>query len=182
MIYHMTPWLTGDIGGGINGFVRCLPDDAWVCLRDGDTSFLMPQWGKQVEAIVAEHGDTFDLIGAMTNRIRAPYQLHEGVFSEEADLSRHVGIATQRWGGYGTAVAPVPYGPIAGFLMLFRKSTWARHPFPERSIYFDSAFTDAVRHNGGKVGVALGLYVLHLYRWGKANPTGHVAHLSEVHP
>lgn len=181
MIYHFTPWLTGNIGGGINACIRLLPDDAWVCLRDGDTSFLSPQWGAQVEAIVAEHGDTYDLIGAMTNRIRAPYQLHDGVLSDEADLSRHVAIATDRWTEHLTAVAPVPYGPIAGFLMLFRKSTWARHPFAEHSIYFDQQFTDAVRHNGGKVGVALGLYVLHLYRWGKRNPTARLEHLRGVH-
>lgn len=182
MIYHLTPWLTGNIGGGLNRAIECLPEDAWVCLRDGDTCFLTPQWGKQVEAIVAAHGDKHPLIGAMTNRIRAPYQLHGGVMSDESDLSRHTAIAAQRWDRHGTAVAPVDIGPVSGFLMLFRRSTWAGHPFPEHSIYFDQVFTEAVRRDGGKPAIALGLYVLHLYRWGKSNPLGSVAHLCEVHP
>jgi hypothetical protein len=182
VIYHLTPWLTGNIGGGINAAIDCLPDDAWICLRDGDTCFLTPQWGKQVEAVVAANGDKHPLIGAMTNRLRAEYQLHDGMLSEDPDLSRHVRIAGERWDEYGTKVAPVVIGPVSGMLMLFRKSTWARHPFPEHSIYFDQAFTEAVRQDGGKPAIALGMYVLHLYRWGKPNPASNVAHLCEVHP
>jgi hypothetical protein len=180
MIHHVTPWRTGDIGGGLNAAIQCMPENAWVCLRDGDTLFLSDQWGAEIEEIVAEHGYTYDLIGCMTNRIRAPYQLHDGKLSEEADMHTHLRIAKQRWAQHGTAVAPVPVGPIAGMMMLFRRSTWARHPFPERSIYFDKVFTDAVRENHGQVGVALGLYIFHLYRWGKRNPTARTEHLQGV--
>lgn len=180
MIYHLTPWLSGDIGGGLNAAIECLPADAWVCLRDGDTMFLTPQWGKQVEQIVAAHGDEFDLIGCMTNRIRAPYQLHDERLSDEPDVGVHVEIAKRRWNQYGSLVQTLPDGPVAGFLMLFRRATWARHPFQRGSIYFDQKFTTDVRCFGGKVGLALGLYVFHLYRWGARVPAASVAHLSEV--
>ena len=46
MIHHVVPWMTGNIGGGLNAAIERLPDDAWICARDGDTLFLMPQWGK----------------------------------------------------------------------------------------------------------------------------------------
>lgn len=177
MIHHVVPWMTGNIGGGLNAAIERLPDDAWICARDGDTLFLMPQWGKQIEAIVEAQRNNFAVIGAMTNRIRSPEQLHGGRLSEEADIGQHVAIAKNRWNEHGTAVKPM-LGPAAGMLMLFSKQTWLAHPFPERSIHFDQLFCDAARANGGRVGVALGLYLFHLYRWGHANPASYVGHLA----
>jgi hypothetical protein len=177
MIYHLTAWKTGDIGGGLNAAIEPLPDDAWICARDGDTLFLTPTWGKLVEQIVEQNGDDYAVIGCMTNRLRAPYQLHGGKLSEEADIGVHVQIAQQRQQTYGASVQAVS-GPVAGLCLIFRKATWARHPFVTRSIYFDQFFCDAARSNHGRVGVALGLYLFHLYRWGKPNPVGYVGHLS----
>ena len=176
MIYHVVPWLAGDIGGGLNATIGCLPDDAWICVRDGDTMFLSSRWGEEIEQIVAAN-HRYELIGCMTNRLRAPYQLHGGVLSDEPDIGKHLQIAQERWTTHGTQVAPLRAGPIAGMLMLFPKRVWERHQFVQRSIYFDQDFTASVRAHGGRVGVALGLYLFHLYRWGKANPQDYKGHL-----
>ena len=154
MIHYVSPWLAGDVGGGLNAAISRLPGDAWVCVRDGDTLFLLPDWGSHVEQIVAAHGAEFDVIGCMTNRLKAPHQLHGGELSDEADIGRHIHIATQRQAEHGAAVAPVD-GIVAGMFMLFRKSTWERHPFPRKAWNFDQAFCQKVTREGGRIGVAL---------------------------
>lgn len=176
MVHYVTPWLTGDIGGGLNAAISLLPEDAWVCVRDGDSMFLLPDWGRQIEQIIAEHGDQFAVIGCMTNRLRAEYQLHEGTISDEPDIGRHLAIAQARQSEHGASVVPVD-GPVAGLCMIFRRSTWERHPFPRRSFNFDQHFCHAVTREGGRIGVALGLYLFHLYRWGQANPCRYRDHL-----
>lgn len=175
-IFYGTPWRTGDIGGGINEFVAALPRDSWVCIRDGDTLFLTSDWGTQVEQIIARSGAHFSVIGAMANRLASPYQLHGGAISECGDITTHREIAQQRWREHGAAVREVP-GPIAGMCMLFHRRVWERVPFPEHSIFFDKIFCSRVRHEGGRLGVALGLYLFHLYRWGEADPVKSVGHL-----
>jgi len=178
VIFHSTPWQTGNIGGGLNAFVDLLPDDAWVCLRDGDTLWLSPSWGEQVEQVVAAHGDAFSVIGAMTNRLRSPLQLHGGLFSDEADIGRHRDIALQRWEEHGPLVQPLRAGVLAGMCLIFPKRVWRAHPFVERSLLFDQRFCGDVRAAGGQLGVALGLYLFHLYRWGRRNPYSSVGHLA----
>lgn len=175
-VYHGTPWRTGDIGGGINAFVETLPADAWVCIRDGDTLFLTPDWGAQIERVIEQHGARYAVIGAMTNRLRSPYQLHGGVISQDPDISHHREIALTRRDEFGASVREVP-GPVAGMCLIFNRRTWERTPFEPRSIYFDKQFSNAVREAGGRLGVAQGLYLFHLYRWGCEDPANHTEHL-----
>lgn len=180
MIYHLTPWLTGNIGGGLNASIGLLPDDAWVCIRDGDTMFLTSNWGEQIEQVAAQRPTGVDVIGCMTNRIRSPLQLHGGAFSDDPDIGRHIAIAEKRWLDYGTEVIDAHNEPLAGMLLLFSKATWERHPFVERSIYFDRDFCAAARAKGSRLGVAKGVYILHGYRWGKAHPTIYTQHLERA--
>ena len=177
MIHYVSPWRAGDIGGALNEAIAPLPDDAWICVRDGDTLFLAPDWGTQVESIVEVHGDEFGLIGCMTNRLRAPYQLHGGKISDEPSIEVHRRIADEHWRAFGPTVQPLRAGPVAGMLMLFPRALWAGQPFVPRSRYFDQEFTAAARLKGVQVGIAQGLYLFHLYRWGQPRPTEYVKHL-----
>lgn len=177
-IHYVIPWKTGDIGGGINEAIAAIDPgrDDWICVRDGDTMFLTGRWGQLIQAIVDANKD-YELIGCLTNRVRAAYQLYGGDFSEEADIGKHLAIAQQCELDHKSFVKPVPTGPIAGMFMLFPRRVWEREPFAVRSIYFDQEFTAAVRRAGGKVGVAWGIYLFHLYRWGQVDPFGYKDHL-----
>ena len=176
-VYHSTPYMHGDIGGGINEFMQGVPDGAWACIRDADTMFLTPTQQHLVER-VTENDPEFDLIGAMTNRIRAPWQLHGGTISDNDRISHHIRIAQDREECYDTAVIEVP-SPVAGFFMLFRKSTWARvGGFQRNTAYFDIEFSRAVLRSGGRLGAIPGLYLWHTYRLGKPNPTTYTKHLA----
>lgn len=177
-IHHVIPWKTGDIGGGINEAIAATapgPKD-WICVRDGDTMFLTSRWGEQIEEIVADNSD-YELIGCLTNRLRAPYQCFGGKLSSIANVGSHVRRAAVCLLQHGSFVKPLEDGPIAGMFMLFPVRVWDRFPFPERSIYFDQQFTGRIRAEGGKVGVALGMYLFHLYRWGQADPASYKDHL-----
>jgi hypothetical protein len=175
-VYYSTPYMRGNIGGGINAFVDGVPDGAWVCIRDADTLFLTHRQQQQIEDIVTGNPN-FELIGCVTNRLRAPYQLHDGVMSDDPDIRTHIRIAEMRegaqWGEIATTTAP-----LAGMFMLFPKSIWERvGGMSENDIRFDINFSLKVIAAGGRLGVAKGIYLFHLYRFGKPDPCNYIDHL-----
>ncbi|MBP0943096.1 hypothetical protein V2K16_22730 [Pseudomonas alliivorans] len=177
-IFYSTPYREGDIGGALNEFCDLVPDDAWICIRDADTLFLTSQQQRQIQHI-ADSDPPFELIGCLTNRIKAPYQLHQGMFSEEPDITAHITVAqlceAQEWG----VVKPCT-GPVAGMFMLFRKSLLQLARFRQHSIYFDKRFCRDVQAQGARLGVAQGIYLFHLYRFGKRDPCNYTEHLKSV--
>jgi hypothetical protein len=177
-VFYSTPFQAGDIGAGLNDFCALVPDDAWVCLRDADTLFLTSQQQAQIQAII-DSNPPFELIGCLTNRLRAPYQLHDGAISDESDIQVHIDIAERlqadRWG----LIKPCA-GPVAGMFMLFRKSLWNQIRFRPRTIYFDKLFSCDAQRLGARLGIAQGIYLFHLYRFGKPDPCNHTAHLKSA--
>ena len=180
-IYYSTPYATDfNIGRAYNEFISLLPDDAWICLRDGDTCFTTPDsnWGKQISDIVKKHGKDFALIGCYTNRLASTDQLYGKKFSEEWDWMRHKEIGQELYSNHYDEVVKVNHG-IAGMFMLFPKKTWLKCRFKEDLPYrvFDTDFCNKVKANGGKIGMAKGLYLFHDYRAGKENPKTNTSHL-----
>lgn len=179
-IRYITPFSTDNkrcypnIGGEYNQVISELPDDCWIVLRDGDTMFLTSDWGHQIKRIIEANPD-YDLIGCMTNRLGVPDQVDERMFEIE-DIGWHKIVASEEWEIEGTKVKTSKLA--AGLCMIFHKSTWAKvGGFPEYDITFDRVFSDKVLKSGGKIGIAKGLYVFHLYRWGEMNPQSSIKHL-----
>lgn len=170
-IHYSTPYQSGNIGRALNEFCAMVPDGDWICLRDQDT-LLFDGSGGLIEDIVSENKQ-YALIGSMTNRLAAPDQLVKGMFDEE-NITKHKQVFLDL---FSFIVSPVSH-VLAGVFMLFPKATWEMvGGFTEKSIHFDKIFTTDVRRKGGKVGLATGLYVFHLYRWGKSNPRLSISHL-----
>lgn len=163
-----------NIGSEYNKCISELPDDCYICLRDQDTLPLRPDWGNQIYQVIQANPD-FDIIGCMTNRLRAAYQLAAGQFSNDADISNHIEIANKLWDNHNTLVTDVP--GVAGMCMIFHKYVWEQIKFEENSIFFDKSFCDKARRLGMKVGVAKGVYMFHLYRWGQVDPFSYKEHL-----
>jgi hypothetical protein len=176
-IHYITPFATDkNIGKEYNARIEELPDDCWICLRDGDTLFLTPNWGAQIEAIVERNKDSFQVISCVTNRLRGKHQLYNNTFSENGDISHHVNIANHLQENYFDEVQSTT--SIAGLCMIFNKDTWKQCNFKEHSIHFDSQFCLDVKNKGGKIGIAKGLYLFHLYRWGQQDPKSYIKHLT----
>lgn len=177
-VFYLTPFKEGDIGGGINESIALLPHDAWVCIRDADTLFLTSDVQRQINAI-ADSEPEYSVIGCRTNRLRSAVVTYDRDRLFECDsITTHIEAAKEleksKWG----IVSPLPPREVvAGMFMLFRVSLWHQFKFPNRSIYFDTEFCEVVKALGGKLGIAEGIYLFHLYRWGKADPFNDISHL-----
>lgn len=175
-IRYITPFaLDKNIGRAYNEAIYELPDDCFVVLRDGDTMFLTPEWGNQIEQIIKDNPD-YDLITCMTNRIGVKELCVDYLFDCK-DISTHIIDCEFRWRENKTKVIPTDIAP--GMLMIFHKSLWLKHKFRENSIIFDRQFSNDVIRGGGKIGVAKGLYIFHLYRFGQENPQSYTKHLKK---
>lgn len=179
-VYYTTPWFPGDIGEGINDFISLLPKDCWVCVRDSDTLFLTPKQQKQIQDIV-ENDPPFDLIGCRTNRLKSPHQAIQGTFDVDS-IGYHIGVASERERVYYGVIDELPDPEVvAGMFMLFRKSLWEEFKFENKSIQFDMKYSQELRKAGKVLGIAQGLYLLHLYRYGSQNPFTAIEHIAHCH-
>lgn len=175
-IRYITPFASDkNIGREYNQVISELPDDCYVVLRDGDTMFLTHDWGKQIEEIILTNPE-YDLITCMTNRIGNDKQCEEYMFNE-TNLDDHFYQAGVSRNINKTEV--IPHTICPGMLMIFHKSLWNEIKFKENTIFFDKRFSEAVIKSGKKIGLAKGLYLLHLYRWGQEKPTNYIKHLQK---
>ena len=176
-IHHITPYLSGDIGKGINQQIANIPDTDWICLRDNDTMFLHPHQAKWIEEIVASNPSQ-DVLGCSTNRLASTYQLWQNKFSEETNINAHQIIAIDAYNTYGIDITPVEDGQyLAGLFLLFRKTLWNEVPFEEKSIQFDMLWCEKLYEKGYTLGICKGLYLFHLYRMGSKTPAKAISHL-----
>ncbi len=179
-VFYSTPWQAGDIGEGINDFISLLPDDSWVVIRDADTMFLTSNQQKQIQDI-AESNPPFDLIGCRTNRLRSPYQAIQGTFDVDS-IGYHIGVASERERVYYGVIDQLPQTEVvAGMFMMFRKSLWQEFKFESKSIQFDMLYSEKLHASGKTLGIAQGLYLLHLYRYGAKDPFTSIQHIVDCH-
>jgi hypothetical protein len=171
-VHHITPARSDkNFGKSINDLVKNFAPSDWIALRDIDTlpldhvSFI-----KQCEEIA--NSGVFDLVSGMTNRLGLNYQLVGGKMSENTDMAKEVNLAKSLALKHGSKVDPINE-TVAGFFMLFSKDIWDKvKGFPEGAIMIngemvDYIFSKKVIEKGGKIGIAQGIYLFHLYRWGK---------------
>jgi GT2 family glycosyltransferase len=181
-VHHITPGRADkNFGKAINSIIAGLPDNDWICLRDIDTiPMYHEKFFEQCETI-ANAGE-FDLVGAFCNRLGLHYQLHEGKKSDERDIMVHRQIAKERFEKYGSTVQQIKQN-IAGLFMLFPKSVWKEvGGFPEGGImingsFLDFHFSNAVKKKRKKIGLALGIYLFHFYRFDVKEGENPKAHL-----
>lgn len=173
-VFHITPARSDrNFGKAINDIVKLLPDDCWVALRDIDTlpldhvSFI-----KQCEDIA--NADVYGLVSCMTNRLGLKHQLVYGESQKESSINmiNEIEVAKNMAYKYGSTVQESSR-EVAGVMMLFPKSVWLEvGGFKEGGIVFgnqmlDNIFYEAVKSKGHKIGIAIGIYLWHTYRWGK---------------
>lgn len=172
-IWYLSPYaLDLNIGKSYNEQICLLPADSTICIRDHDT-ILFPNAGNHIPAII-EANPRFDIITCLTNRVGVGLHCVPGMFDVDSILE-HQNKAAQLWSIYGTET--IATGVAPGFCMIFHKSVWERvGGFTENSIFFDREFSNAVR-KWGRIGLAKGLYILHLYRYNKASPKNSIQHL-----
>jgi len=187
MIYDIIPYsLEKNLGKAYNDAIAGLPDDCHVCLRDGDTMWLTPDYGVHLAEYVRLHPDA--VLTCWTNRIneKAEQQSKAGVITapfgtsapiqmpvrDVANMVDHLRVADVTKNGlYNTT--PLN-GFVSGFCLVFPKSLWVKHPFPEKQMYegrgpnnmlgVDNWWTNQVRAAGVQILRMDGIYIWHTYR------------------
>lgn len=183
MIHYISPYRSdGDIGRANNEAIARIPNDDWVCLTDGDVTFLTPDYGKQIEDIIARHGNTYHLIGCTTNRLGILDQCHGRKFSEDFDVRNHGEIAKKLQRERYSDVDPIQM--VAAMFMLFQAKTYRSvGGFNTGTHLGDWYFNKALIRKGMRIGIARGLYVFHCYRmWqiGHQEAWNDITHLKKM--
>lgn len=162
MIFDITPYRKDkNIGKAYNERIEVLPDDAWVIIRDGDCMYLTPEYGNIIEETIEKYGNEYALFGALTNRLGMERLCYLQKFSTNTDVKHHFEIAKT----LSAKKYVVPVNLVAGFFMMFKKSTWKEvDGFKENSIYADQEFSKSILEKGKKIGQIQGLYLFHSYR------------------
>lgn len=178
-VWYSTPFSTEkNIGKALNEFCENIPDKDWICLMDGDSMFLTPEWGLQIKETIKRHGNEFDLIGCVTNRLGRKIQLVDGMDYDNFDVKYHYGKAVELRDNNWCEVEDITSKRyVAGLLMLFPKTLWNKIKFKENCSYFDDVFSKEVLKNKGKLGLMKGLYKFHFYRGWSDNPKSSKDHL-----
>jgi len=174
MIYYISPYRPDrNIGKTINDNIRQLnaADEDWIVHTDQDVLFLLPDTKQRIETILS--ATTFDILGAVTNRLGINSQLVQGAFNI-TDIKEHIRIAEQL---QSNTVAEY-HDILAAFCLCFRIKTWKQlGGFAENSLSFDSTFSIMAKRSGLKLGLMTGIYVFHLYRMMSDNPMMAIHHL-----
>ena len=175
MIHYITPGHSDlNLGREINNYVKLVPDNDYICLRDIDT---MPAYHevffKQCEDLTKTN---FGLIGCKTNRLGLKHHLLHGEKQENSDWKFHREIGKKRYEVFGSEVQEMDFNlqemshSIGGVFMFFPKVTWkAVGGFDEGGVsinnyFIDYLFTKKVIQAGLRIGIALGIYMIHMYR------------------
>lgn len=163
-----------NIGAEYNRLIGMINDD-YIFIKDGDCMFLSPDYGDKISKIIDDNKN-YDIIGCRTNRLASDEQKTPSMF-DVSDINRHIEFSNKLWDEKGTEVADSKCA--AAMMMIFKRKVWERIKFKENVLTFDRLFCEEAIMRGFKIGISQGLYVFHLYRWGKENPEIYINHLNK---
>lgn len=179
MIRYVIPWDSDkNIGKCYNRECALLEDDNdFVCFVDGDTRFTTPNYGKQIEDIVAKYPEC-GLFTAMTNRIGCLWQ-RIGEWDNDSDKyhTEFGNLVMRNFYDQVQDVSDVPRGEVMGGVMiLIRKSTWKKlGGFKETGMLgIDNDIHWKAMDKKEKVYLMKGVYLYHWYRGGDMNNKQHL--------
>ncbi len=164
-IRYISPFdLEINIGKSRNKAIAELPDNTWIVCMDLDCMPLLPDFGVQIHNLIRDNPQ-YSAFTCMTNRVRIAEHCVEGMF-DEPDIGKHIDKAEE----LRSITTVEPTIICTGYCMIFNKSLWQEVKFRENLIAFDIDWSRKIMFNGHKIGLAKGIYMLHLYRWGQPNP------------
>ena len=146
------------------------PND-WVCFTDGDTAFLLPNWGHQVKTYVDKYPDT-GLFTCYASRCHYSVQVRRGTNMHNTDILYHRHQAEDVYHQLNGAVKEIDRR-IAGHLMVIQKKTWmmvrdqVAHAVAAQKkeiLGVDTKISNAILKAGLKIRLMRGIYIFHYLR------------------
>lgn len=172
MILDIIPYSTEkNLGKAYNEAISLAPDDSHVCLRDGDTCWLTPDYGVHIAEYVRLHPNA--VLTCWTNRINEKAEQQAYIENRRNDLMGfHLKMAESLKSNLYN-VTPI-HGFVSGFCLIVPKKVWLKHKFAEKQVYsdrgptnmlgVDNDFTNRIRAAGIQVLRMDGIYIWHTYR------------------
>jgi len=164
-VHHFTPFsVEKNLGKAYNQCFEIVGEDDWVCLRDCDTLFLLPDTPTRIYEYVKRNQDV-GLLTSYCNRIHhTSDQLFGGKINEDTNILNHIKIARDvEKDGYETLELTKN---VSGFLMVISKKTWREMPFPEsgQCLGIDTSYWQRLVTAKKKIYLMKSIYVWHTYR------------------
>lgn len=153
-----------NFGHACNEAMSMLPETGWGCILDHDVMFTTQEWHRQLSAAVTQKPE--GCFGAMTNRIKCPFEQTPGVDIKNHDYVYHRQIGQQLLtANEGLLDVTDNERTPAGFLMLFSKQAWREAGyFPEGLHYLDRMMWMALKMAGRRLYIIRSLYLYHWHR------------------
>ena len=167
--------LNKNIGVAYNSTMRLLGGDDWCCFVDGDSMFLTPYFGRQINEYVNRNPEC-GLFTCKTNRVRADYMLAGDWMYDDVVYHRHVAHELSSDLSVTDITELAHSSPLSGVLMLVSRKAWAQvGGFKEAGMLgVDNDMHRRMRDAGLKVYMMNGVYVYHWYRGGNRQDVSHL--------
>lgn len=172
MIYFFTPYsFTKKLYDAWDDYMNMVgnPDD-WVCMMDGDTLFLISDFGNQMQDYIDKYPDA-GLFTCYASRTSRPFLRWPGADMTNPSLIYHRTKAEMIKIAHHGKVVDLKNNDALGYLMLIKKSTWllvreqVRQWTADKNILgVDTRISRAIRQTGMKIYLMNGMYLLHYYR------------------
>jgi len=165
-----------NIGKAYNDTIKHLPNDDWICITDQDCLWFPEFTCKQIEDVIKEHGNDYQIFGAYTNRIASEHQRPFPKKFDNLDIFEFREDAEKLYNENYAKVHETH--AVAGFLMLFKKQVWNEIGFREKVINADTLFSKDAKRAGFNIAIMEGVYLYHWYRAQSDKPETYTKHLS----
>lgn len=146
------------------------PND-WVCFTDGDTAFLLPDFGHQVKTYIKHYPDT-GLFTCYASRCHYSVQVRKGTEMNNPDILYHRRQAESIYKELHGHVKEIDRR-VAGHLLVIQKKTWEQvRPEVARKVTgqnkqilgVDTKISNAILKAGLKIRLMRGMYIFHYLR------------------
>ena len=150
-----------NLGRAYNEEMKYYHADDWVCLKDHDTLFLLPDTIRHISRYT-ELFPNAGILTCYTNRLANGEQLLTGRCMETDSIRSHIALAKEQEKKLYQVTEMIK--PISGFLMVIKKSTWDNIKFSDGCLGIDNNYHLKVIASEKKVLRMNGCYLFHTYR------------------
>lgn len=171
MIYFFTPYsFNKKLFEAFDSYMNLISDpNDWVCFMDGDTAFLMPDFGHQIEHYLKVWPET-GLFTCYASRCHYNCQLYKYADAENTNIIYHRLKAEEVFRQFNGQVEEIKRR-IAGHLMVIQKKTWlmirleVKETTTDKNILgVDTKISNAVLKANLKIRLMKGIYIFHYLR------------------
>ena len=177
MIWFFTPYsFEGHLFEAYDCYMSLIDNnDDWIAFMDGDILFFHADFGHTIEEYIEHYPDT-GMFVCLTNRITAKPQLYSAETLSIDSIRYFFLVANNLRRQNHLRTTPVNE-PVAGFLMVIRRSTWDLirekvecEVIDKHFLHVDYAIARSILSLGKSIMRMDSLLVFHYYRFVEGNP------------